>query len=277
MVQKLLGKTILWIFLLVSAAITLFPIIVVIFGSLKTNLELTTGAKILPTTWEFGNYATAWKTANFSRFTWNSMFVSTMTTIGSLLVSAMAAYAVDRASFPGKKIFTGLLASTLFISIGAVVLRPQFDLMILIGLQKSLWGVILILISAHAATYFMMIGFLKNIPRELDEAAWIDGCRPSAVFWRIILPLLRPALAVAGLSVFQNSWNEYILPLVFTLSNPALQTLPVGLANLRYGIGAASESQLMLAGACISILPLLAVYLFANKSFMQVTLGAVKG
>lgn len=277
MVQKLLGKTILWIFLLVSAAITLFPIIVVIFGSLKTNLELTTGAKILPTTWEFGNYATAWKTANFSRFTWNSMFVSTMTTIGSLLVSAMAAYAVDRASFPGKKIFTGLLASTLFISIGAVVLRPQFDLMILIGLQKSLWGVILILISAHAATYFMMIGFLKNIPRELDEAAWIDGCKPSAVFWRIILPLLRPALAVAGLSVFQNSWNEYILPLVFTLSNPALQTLPVGLANLRYGIGAASESQLMLAGACISILPLLAVYLFANKSFMQVTLGAVKG
>ncbi|WP_019912183.1 carbohydrate ABC transporter permease [Paenibacillus sp. HW567] len=277
MIQKLLGKTFLWIFLLVSAAITLFPIIVVIFGSLKTNLELTTGAKILPTTWEFGNYATAWKTANFSRFTWNSMFVSTMTTIGSLLVSAMAAYAVDRASFPGKKIFTGLLASTLFISIGAVVLRPQFDLMILIGLQKSLWGVILILISAHAATYFMMIGFLKNIPRELDEAAWIDGCKPSAVFWRIILPLLRPALAVAGLSVFQNSWNEYILPLVFTLSNPALQTLPVGLANLRYGIGAASESQLMLAGACISILPLLAVYLFANKSFMQVTLGAVKG
>ncbi|OKQ00314.1 carbohydrate ABC transporter permease [Paenibacillus sp. P46E] len=277
MVQKWLGKTILWVFLLVSAAITLFPIVVVIFGSLKTNLELTTGATVLPATWEFGNYATAWKTANFSRFTWNSLFVSTMTTIGSLLVAAMAAYAVDRASFPGKKIYTGLLASTLFISIGAVVLRPQFDLMVQLGLQKSLWGVILILISAHAATYFMMIGFLKNIPRELDEAAWIDGCRPSAVFWRIILPLLRPALAVAGLSVFQNSWNEYILPLVFTLSNPALQTLPVGLANLRYGIGAASESQLMLAGACISILPLLAVYLFANKSFMQVTLGAVKG
>lgn len=277
MLQKFLGKTILWIFLLVSACITLFPIIVVIFGSLKTNLELTTGATIFPATWEFGNYLSAWRTANFSRFTWNSLFVSTLTTVGSLLVAAMAAYAVDRASFPGKKIYTGLLASTLFISIGAVVLRPQFDLMVVLGLQKSLWGVILILISAHAATYFMMIGFLKSIPRDLDEAAWIDGCKPSSVFWRIILPLLRPALAVAGLSVFQNSWNEYILPLVFTLSNPSLQTLPVGLANLRYGIGAASESQLMLAGACISILPLLVVYLFANKSFMQVTLGAVKG
>ncbi|WP_331709859.1 ABC transporter permease family protein [Paenibacillus riograndensis] len=76
----------------------MFPIAVVIFGSLKTNLELTTGATILPAAWEFGNYATAWKTANFSRFTWNSIFVSTMTTAGSLLVSAMAAYAVDRVS-----------------------------------------------------------------------------------------------------------------------------------------------------------------------------------
>lgn len=105
----------------------------------------------------------------------------------------------------------------------------------------------------------------------------IDGCNFFTTYWRIILPLLRPGLAVAGLGVFQNSWNEYILPFVFTMSNPKLQTLPVGLANLRYGIGAAAEVQLMMAGACLSILPLLIVYIFANKSFMQVTLGAVKG
>ncbi|WP_322906108.1 carbohydrate ABC transporter permease [Paenibacillus campi] len=277
MVIKYTGKTLLWVFLLVTAAVTLFPIVIVVSGSFMTNLELTSGAHIFPDVWQFSNYVTAWTKANFSRFTWNSLFVSIMTTIGSLLVASMAAYAVDRARFPGKGIYTGLMASTLFISIGAVVLRPQFDLMVLLGLQKSLWGVILILISAHAATYFIIIGFLKNIPRELDEAAWMDGCHPAAVFWRIILPLLQPALAVAGLSVFQNSWNEYILPLVFTLSNPNLQTLPVGLSNLRYGFGAASESQLMLTGACISILPLLVVYVFANKSFMQVTLGAVKG
>ncbi|WP_341281160.1 carbohydrate ABC transporter permease [Paenibacillus sp. FSL H8-0537] len=277
MITKIAGKTLLWSFLLISAGITLFPIVVVLFGSFMTNMELTAGAKILPDVWQFDNYVTAWNKANFSRFTLNSIFVSSMTTMGTLLVAAMAAYAVDRTEFPGKKAYTGLLASTLFISIGAVVLRPQFDLMVMIGLQKSLWGVILILISAHAATYFILIGFLRGIPRELDEAAWIDGCSPAAVFWKIIMPLLRPALAVAGLSVFQNSWNEYILPLVFTLSNKSLQTLPVGLANLRYGIGAASESQLMLAGACISILPLLVVYLFTNKSFMQVTLGAVKG
>ncbi|WP_434753044.1 carbohydrate ABC transporter permease [Paenibacillus amylolyticus] len=270
-------RTILFIFLLIIALLSLFPIILVLLGSFKTNQELTGGATIWPKIWQFTNYAQAWKTANFSGFTINSVFVSIVTTVGTLLISSMAAYAVDRVHFKGKKAYTLLMASTLFISIGAVVLRPQFDLMVKLGLNNSLWGVIIILISAHAATYFILVGFFKSIPRELDEAAMIDGCNFFTTYWRIILPLLRPGLAVAGLGVFQNSWNEYILPFVFTMSNPKLQTLPVGLANLRYGIGAAAEVQLMMAGACLSILPLLVVYIFANKSFMQVTLGAVKG
>lgn len=270
-------RTVLFIFLIIIALLSLFPIILVLLGSFKSNQELTGGATIWPKIWQFTNYAQAWKTANFSGFTVNSVFVSIATTVGTLLVSSMAAYAVDRVNFKGKKAYTLLMASTLFISIGAVVLRPQFDLMVKLGLNNSLWGVIIILISAHAATYFILVGFFKSIPRELDEAAMIDGCNFFTTYWRIILPLLRPGLAVAGLGVFQNSWNEYILPFVFTMSNPKLQTLPVGLANLRYGIGAAAEVQLMMAGACLSILPLLIVYIFANKSFMQVTLGAVKG
>ncbi|QYR20311.1 carbohydrate ABC transporter permease [Paenibacillus sp. sptzw28] len=272
-----LGRVILWVFLIVTALVTLFPIIMVFLGSFKTNLEVTAGATLLPESWQFANYAKAWETANFSRFTFNSVFVSVTVTIGMLVVSSMAAYAVDRVQFAGKRIYMGLLASTLFISIGAVVLRPQYDLMVSLGLQKSLLGVIIILISAHATCFFIIIGFFRGIPKDLDEAAYIDGCNFYSVYWRIVLPLLRPALAVAGLGAFQGSWNEYILPLVFTLSNPSLQTLPVGLANLRYGIGAAAETQLMMAGACLSILPLLVVYLFANKSFMQVTVGAVKG
>ncbi|MBD2844112.1 carbohydrate ABC transporter permease [Paenibacillus sp. IB182496] len=255
----------------------LFPIVVAILGSFKTNLEVTTGATLLPEVWQFGNYAHAWKQANFARFTWNSIYVSVFTTVGTLLITAMAAYAVDRVNFRGKRIYIVLQSFTLFISIGAVVLRPQFDLMVQLGLQKTLWGVIIILISAHAQIFFMMIGFFKGIPRELDEAALIDGCNFYSIFWRIILPLLRPALAVTALFTFRGAWNEYILPLVFSMTNPDLQTLPVGLANLRYGFGAASENQYMLAGACISILPLLVVYVFANRSFMQVNVGAVKG
>lgn len=271
------GKAVLWIFLIAAALLALFPVIMVVLGSFKTNQELTGSATIWPKVWQFSNYADAWKNANFSRFTLNSIFVSVATTIGILLVGSMSAYAVDRVRFIGRQAYSLLMASTLFISIGAVVLRPQFDLMVMLGLNRTLWGVIIILISAHATCYFILIGFFRSIPQDLDEAAMIDGCNFYSVYWRIVLPLLRPALAVAGLGAFQGSWNEYILPLVFTMSNPELQTLPVGLASLRYGIGAAAEVQLMMAGACLSILPLLVVYIFANKSFMQVTLGAVKG
>lgn len=276
-IRKIVLRIPVWLLLLVTAALMLFPIVIALFGSLKTNLELTTGATFLPSSWEFKNYLQAWNQADFSAYTFNSLYVAVFVTVGTLLVSSMAAYAVDRVAFRGKKLFILLQSFTLFISIGAVVLRPQFDLMVSIGLQKSLWGVIIILISAHATAFFMVIGFFRGIPRELDEAALIDGCNFYSTFWLIILPLLRPALAVVSLFTFRNAWNEYILPLVFSLSRPDLQTLPVGLANLRYGAGAAVENQLMLAGACISILPMLIVYIFANRSFMQVTAGSVKG
>ncbi|WP_442954922.1 carbohydrate ABC transporter permease [Paenibacillus sp. SYP-B4298] len=266
-----------WLLLILISIFMLFPIIVAILGSFKTNLELTTGATVFPEQWQLSNYVTAWTQANFSSYTFNSVFVAVFATIGTLLVSSMAAYAVDRASFRGKKLLIFLQSFTLFISIGAVVLRPQFDLMVTLGLHRSLWAVIIILISAHATAFFMVIGFFRSIPKDLDEAALIDGCNFYSIFWRIILPLLRPALGVVALFTFRGAWNEYILPLVFSLSRPDLQTLPVGLANLRFGAGAAVENQLMLAGACISILPLLLVYVFANRSFMQVTAGSVKG
>jgi raffinose/stachyose/melibiose transport system permease protein len=271
------SNAVLYLFLLSIALITLFPIIMAFLGSLKTNLELTTGASLLPESWRFDNYVRAWKSANFAQFTWNSVFVSVVTTIGTLLVTTMAAYAVGRVSFRGRQVYVVLQSCTLFISIGAVVLRPQFDLMVALGLQKSLWGVILILISAHATVFFMLIGFVRAIPKELDEAALIDGCNFYTVYFRIILPLLTPALGVTALWTFRGAWNEYILPLVFTMTQPKLQTLTVGLAGLKYGVGDATEPQLMLAGACLSMLPILVVYLFANKSFMQVTAGSVKG
>nr|WP_284644836.1 carbohydrate ABC transporter permease [Paenibacillus chinjuensis] len=258
-------------------AFTVFPILMAILGSLKTNLDLTTGATFWPKEWRFDNYVKAWNSANFAKFTWNSFFVGTLTTVGTIAVASMAAYAVDRVPFRGKRFYVVLQSCTLFVSIGAVVLRPQFDLMISLNLQKSLLGVVILLVSAHATAFFMLIGFFKAIPKELDEAALIDGCNFYTVYLRIILPLLTPAIGVTALFTFRNAWNEYILPLVFTMTQPDLQTLTVGLASLRYGMGEASEQQLMLAGACISLLPILLVYVFANKSFMQVTAGSVKG
>jgi len=268
---------VLWTFLLSVAVFTLFPVVMTVLGSFKSNLELTTGATFLPREWHFSNYVEAWEKANFARYTWNSLFVSVTATIGTLLVASMAGYVVDRREFRGKKFFVGMQASTMFISIGAVVLRPQFDLMVLVNLHTSLWGVVLILISAHATTFFILLGFFKAIPRELDEAARIDGSSFAGIYWRIILPLLTPGLGVSALFAFRAAWNEYILPLVFTMNSPSLQTLTVGLTSLRYTNSAALQTQLMMAGACLSMLPLLVAYLFANKTFMQVTAGSVKG
>lgn len=275
--ERVLSQTVLWVFLIAVAFFTLFPIVMAFLGSVKTNLELTTGATFLPKEWRFDNFTRAWKSANFAQFTWNSVFVSLSTTIGTLIVTTMSAYAVARVNFLGKKLYVVLQSCTLFISIGAVVLRPQFDLMVALGLQKSLWGVVIILISAHATVFFMLIGFVRAIPKELDEAALIDGCNFYTVYFRIILPLLTPALGVTALWTFRGAWNEYILPLVFTMTQPKLQTLTVGLAALKYGVGDAAEPQMMLAGACLSMLPILLVYIFANKAFMQVTAGSVKG
>lgn len=275
--KKVISHVILWSFLIVIAFFTLFPVLMTLLGSFKTNMELAAGASILPKEWQFANYLDAWKRAKFSTFTWNSIFVSGASTIGTLLVASMAGYVVDRRNFLGKRLFVFMQASTMFISIGAVVLRPQFELMVKLHLNTSLWGVILILISAHATTFFILIGFFKAIPREVDEAAMIDGCSFMGIYWRMILPLLKPGLGVSALFAFRTGWNEYILPLVFTMNNPKLQTLTVGLTGLRYGNSAAMQTHLMMAGACLSMLPILIVYIFANKSFMQVTAGSVKG
>ncbi|MGO4542652.1 carbohydrate ABC transporter permease [Paenibacillus sp. 2TAB19] len=266
-----------WIFLLAVLFLTLFPIVITLLGSFKTNAELTAGATLLPSSWQFGNYAEAWSTAGFGTYSFNSLFVAVMVTAGTLIVASMAAYVVNRMSFVGKKIYVGIQAFTMFVAIGAVVLRPQFELMIDLKLHNSLWGVILILISAHASAFFILLSFMSGIPRELDEAARIDGCSPASVYARIVLPLLAPGLGVAGLFAFRGAWNEYLLPFVFTLSKPELQTLTVGLANLKYGVSAAAQTHYMMAGACLSIVPILIVYVFANRSFMQMTAGSLKG
>lgn len=276
-IKRAASLTILWIFLLVIAFATLFPVLIAIIGSFKTNAELTAGATILPSSWQFTNYAEAWKGANFAKYTWNSLFVGVMTTIGTLIIASMAAVAVDRLNFAGKRLFVAVQASTMFISIGAVVLRPQFELMIKLNLYSSLWGVILILISSHASVFFILLSFMKSIPRELDEAAKIDGASFFTTYYRILLPLLTPGLGVVALFTFRGAWNEYVLPQVFTMNQPNLQTLTVGLASLRHGVSAAAQTHLMMAGACLSIIPLLVVYVFTNKSFMQVTAGSIKG
>ncbi len=275
--SKLGGRLTLWAFLIVMAVLVLFPIVMAILGSLKTNSELNAGTSLLPQDWQWSNYTYTWKEANFSLYAWNSIFLSVLSTIGILLVASMAAYAVDRREFHGKRMFIFLQSMMMFIALGVIVLKPQFNLMVKLGLHQSLWGVIILLVAGHQFIFFILFGFMKGIHRELDEAAMIDGAGFGYIYVRIVLPLLTPALGVSALFAFRGAWNEYILPLVFTTTQPKLMPLTVGLANLRYGYGGAVQSHLMLAGAVLSMLPILVMYVLANKMFMQMSAGALKG
>lgn len=278
--KKRLGiwDIILYAFLVIVVITTLFPVVHAILGSVKSNLELTTGGTIIPKTWNFSNYSEAWEKANFARYTFNSIYICVFVTLGALIISSMAGYVLARKSFKGKKLLITLFIATMFMSTGAITLRPLYLLMVKLGLHKSLWAVILITINSQAANIFLVSRFVKEIPIEIEEAAKIDGASTFRLYWSIIFPLLKPILGVVGLFSFRTAWNSFIVPSIFTMNSPDLRPLSVGVVSMKYGSSAAAEWHLMFAGACISIIPMLIVFALANKSFMQgLTSGSVKG
>lgn len=267
-----------WIFLITVVIFTMFPVVYIILGSFKENLELMTGGNILPQKWIFSNYVEAWNEANFSLYTWNSIIYCFFSTIGALFISSMTGYCIARKEFPGKKILVAVYLSTMFITLGAVIYRPLYLMMVDLGLNKSLVAPILIQIGSQATNIFLVSKFVQGVSKELDEAAIIDGCSTFRIYYSIMLPLIRPILGVVALFAFRDSWNAYILPSIFTATNKNLMTLTVGVVSLKYSGGNAAQWNLMIAGASIAIIPMLIVYVLANKQFISgLTEGAVKG
>ncbi len=271
--------TIMYLFLGAITLITLFPVLYAVLGSFKTNAEVTLGGTILPKEWIFNNYEVAMSRFNFFSYTFNSLYLGVFTTLGSLLLSSLTGYCIARRDFPGKKLLSAVLLSTMFISVGAVTLRPLYMLAVKTSLHNSLWGIILIQVGTTQATnIFLVSKFVAGIPRELDESATIDGCSFFRIYWQIIIPLIKPILGVVGLFSFRHAWNDYILPSVFTMTRPDLRPLTVGVVSLRYGDSAAAEWNIMLTGASLAIVPMLIIYFFTNKTFISgLTAGAVKG
>ncbi|MDO4324886.1 MAG: carbohydrate ABC transporter permease [bacterium] len=271
----LIGK---WVFLAIMIVFTLYPIIYTILGSLKTNAELTQGGGFFPKEWHFENYYQAFVQADFIKYTGNSIIVSLSVTILAVVTCSLAGFILARREFVGKKILLALYMSMMFVSLGSVTLYPIYELLRALKLNKSIIALIVALTGGQATNVFLVMGFTKGIPKELDEAAIIDGCTLYGVYAKVILPLSKPILAVVALFSFRNSWNDYITSLIMTISMPKLQTLTVAVVQLKYSVNAAAEWHIMLAGASIAIIPILIVYLFANKQFIAgLTAGAVKG
>ena len=267
-------------FLLLLTVFILYPILYVVLGSFKTNQELVLGgAQLFPEVFIIDNYIEAWQLANFAQYTVNSVFISTMVMIGILLLSSMAGYCFARKDFPLKNVIYGLLIAFMFVNIGSVSLRPLFELTIHFNLHTSLWSVILICIGMSQATnIFLVRGYMNTLPKELDEAAAIDGCSFFGIYYRIILPLLKPVMATIALLSFREAWNEYILPLVFTINDPNKRPLTVGVISLKNISDGAAAWNIMFAGSTMSIVPIIILFLLTSRYFMSgMTVGAVKG
>lgn len=276
--SKLMLLILKWLFLLIVAAIVIFPVAYALLGSLKSNQELTLGGTILPREWRFDNYVTAWNIANFGKYISNSLFLCFWVVLGAMFTASMTAYCIARRQFPGRNLLIGTYTAMMFISLGPLTLRPLYQLAVDTGTNNSLWPLIIIMIGGQGVNIFILQAYIKTIPRELDEAAAIDGAGFFRIYWQIVIPLAKPALGVVGLFEFRHTWNEYLLPMVFTINTPDLRPLSVGIVALRYDDSAATQWNLMLTGAAISIIPLLIVYAFTNRTFIAgLSSGALKG
>ena len=267
-----------YLFVGIMAIFTVYPILYTIVGSFKTNGELTRGEHFFPEIWHFENFVPAFIQADFIKYTGNSFVVSLAVLAVAVFTASLAGYVFARKEFVGKKLWLVMHTGLMFIALGSVTLYPIYELLAKMNLNKSIVGLILALVGGQSTNVLLTMGFVKSIPKELDESATIDGCTIYGIFFQIILPLIKPILAVVALFSFRHAWNDYITTLLMSISLPKLRTLTVAVVQLKYSVNAAAEWHIMLAGATIAIVPILIVYAFCHKLFIGgLTAGAVKG
>ena len=278
--RTVVGKIIIYLVIAFIMVFTMFPLIYTFFGSFKSNAELLTNAhKVIPEKFQISNYINAWENANFAQYTWNSVSMAVPIVIGTIISITVSAYVFERGHFPGKKLLFVLITSSMFISLGSLTLYPLFRIAKGFGINKSLWGVIVIrVLGINVTNLYVAKSYMRSISTEIDDAAKIDGCSFFSIFTRIIFPLCKPLIATLGILEFRFAWNDYLLPMVFTMSNKARMPLVVGIMGLKATEEAASSWTLMLAGTTISLIPIILVYIFFNRLFIDgLTSGAVKG
>lgn len=281
-VIRIIPRLLIYIIVLFIAFITLFPLFSTIVASFRSNMEiLVMPEKILPEVWTLDNYKQAFDSDRFNlgRMLFNSTWTTAVEVIIVVFISAVCGYVFARGEFPGKKAIFAIFTSLMFISLGSITIYPKLTLLANVGLNSSLWGLIALkCFGIPVANMYIVRGFVNALPRELDEAATIDGCTFTGIFFRIIFPLLVPALMTIGILAFNASWNEYIMPAIFTMTKPEQQTLMVGIMALKNSGESATSWGVLFAAATLSMLPVLAVFVAANKYITAgVTAGAVKG
>ncbi len=274
-IKKKLPRLLQYLVLTFITLIILVPIVILVFGALKTRGEMFTHPYSLPIPAHWENFAVILKTPSFWTMFRNSLVVMVGTTVGVLIVCSLASFVFARMQFRGKDLAFNFLTLGLMFPI-TVAIMPVYLVVRQMHLIDTFLAVILVqtafLISGNI---LIMRGFFTSIPMELQDAAYIDGCNPFGFFWRIMLPLARPALAAIAALTMIVSWNDLLTPLVI-LNKDSLWTLPLG--TMQFQGQYSSDLALTAAFVTISALPAIIFYLFAERQIVSgLTAGALKG
>lgn len=255
--------------LAIAVALTIIPFVWMVSGSFRTEADLFDApGSLLPSQWSLDGYRRIWQELPFLRMVANTFIFAGVTTILLLLFDSMCAYALARLEFPGRRIMFIVVVATLMVPF-QVTLIPVFVELFHFGWLDTYQGLI-VPRATSAFGIFMLRQFFLTIPKELDEAARIDGASHFRIYWQIILPLAKPALATLAVLHFMNLWNDLLWPLVVT-SRTEMRTLPAGLTL--FGGQHVTDHAVLLAGATISMVPIALAFFFAQRYFIQGVAG----
>ncbi len=272
--RRRLNSAVVYFVALVLIGLMLAPVAYIILSGFRTNSEITVDPSGLPIVWQFGNYAEVLSSEVFWREFGNSTITSVATTVLVVALGLMASYVLARYEFRGRGLIYALFAAGLMFPM-TVAITPLYILVRSLGLMNSLPGVIAPQVAfALPITIIILVPFLQAIPRELQEAAAIDGASRLGFFWRMVVPLSMPGVVTVGILAFIGSWNSYLLPL-FILNNEASFTLPLGVQAFasQYSVDTAR----VFAFTSLSMIPALVFFSLFERRIVGGLTGAVKG
>ncbi|GAA2975224.1 multiple sugar transport system permease protein [Microbacterium terrae] len=255
--------------LILLAVGMLYPVIWMVVSSLRPNDEIFRDPSIIPDSFEISNYTDGWTAlaAPFGAYMWNSAVIVLGCIIGNLVSCSMAAYAFARLHFSGKRFWFAVMLLSIMLPIHVIIV-PQYVLFSQLGWVNTFLPLIVPkLLATDAFFIFLMVQFIRGIPKELDEAARIDGAGHPRIFLQIILPLMVPALATTAIFTFIWTWNDFFSQLIF-LTKPELYTVPLALRSFEDAQSSTNYAQ-MFAMSVVSLIPIFLIFLFGQRFLIK--------
>ena len=274
--RKKVFKFFLFLLAAAGAVIMIFPFVWMVSNALKENVfVIEYPPKLIPDAPSFGNFVRAWTSNKFQLYFVNSAITAITSTALTVLFSAMTAYSFARFKFRFKEFLFFTILLVLMVP-DMITIIPKFQLVKSLGLRDSLWGLIVVYVAGGVSmNTFLLRGFFESLPRELEEAMLIDGGNYLTVFFRMILPLSKPALATVTIFSFMGNWDEFTWALT-AIDNPLKRTLPIAIYSFQGQHG--TEWGLVFAAMLIALVPIMIVFLSMQKYFISgLTTGAFKG